>query len=133
MDTSTTTTTSEFSESETERERDGDDDVTVEEVAVLPPAGPPPPKKKKKRSCKYRAEWEADANFKWLESVRGDPFKANCTVCRRQFTVSHGGLSDVRQHAAGENHKRYEKQKRSQGALAQFLVPQATPETNKVC
>ena len=78
-DTSTTT-----SESETEREDDG------VEVAVLPPADPPPPKKKKKRSCKYRAEWET--NFKWLESVRGDPLRANCTVCRRQFTVSHGGL-----------------------------------------
>ncbi|CAJ1064635.1 uncharacterized protein LOC102077137 [Xyrichtys novacula] len=86
--------------------------------------------KRKREDASTELKWEAD--FKWLESVQGDPFKANCTVCRRQFIVSHGGFSDIRQHAAGENHKRLVKQKRSQGALTQFLVPQATPETNKV-
>ena len=60
-------------------------------------------------------------------------FKVNCTVCKRQFLVSHGGLTDVKQHASGEAHKKNETQRRSQGALTQFLVRQATPEANMVC
>lgn len=60
-------------------------------------------------------------------------FEANCTVCRRRFSISHGLVSDVKQHAAGENHNKNEKQRRSQGALAQFLVRQATREANLVC
>ncbi|CAL8269981.1 unnamed protein product [Arctogadus glacialis] len=66
-------------------------------------------------------------------SVREDEFKANCRVCKRQFLVSHGGLTDVKQHASGEAHKKNETQRRSQGALTQFLVRQATPEANMVC
>ena len=92
---------------------------------------PPPPKKKQKRQTKYRAEWEKE--YVWLESIRNDVYKANCTVCRRLFSISHGGVNDVKQHAAGENHKKNEKQRRSQGALTQFLVRQATPEANLVC
>ena len=62
----------------------------------------PPPPKKGKRQQKYRREWE-EAN-PWLDSVSGDVFKANCKACRRSFSVSHGGLSDVRQHASGGQH-----------------------------
>ena len=101
-----------------------------EDDDFLPPPGTPN-RKKRKGKAKYRKEWEKD--FKWIDSVREDEFKANCTVCRRQFSVSHGGLTDVKQHASGEAHKKNETQRRSQGALTQFLVRQATPEANMVC
>ena len=55
-----------------------------------------PPAKKKKRLQKYRQEWE-EAN-PWVCRVTGDEYKANCTVCRRVFSVAHGGLSDIKQH-----------------------------------
>ena len=102
-----------------------------EDNDILPPPPGTPKRKKGKRKAKYRKEWERD--FKWIDSVREDEFKANCTVCRRQFLVSHGGLTDVRQHASGEARKKNETQRRSQGALTQFLVRQATPEANMVC
>ncbi|KAJ8349752.1 hypothetical protein SKAU_G00248820 [Synaphobranchus kaupii] len=88
------------------------------------------PKKRMKRLCKYRSEWEKEHD--WLENVRDNAYKANCTVCRRNVSISHGGLADVKQHASGENHKRSERQRRSQGAMSQFLVRQATPEANMV-
>ena len=102
-----------------------------EDNDILPPPPGTPKRKKGKRKAKYRKEWERD--FKWIDSVREDEFKANCTVCRRKFLVSHGGLTDVRQHASGEARKKNETQRRSQGALTQFLVRQATLEANMVC
>lgn len=116
-----TTSSNVSSESESESES---------EPVSVPGSLPPPKKKKKKRLCKYRAQWEEE--FKWLESVRGEPAKANCTVCRRQFSVTHGGKSDVRQHGKGDHHKQALKQKKRQSALHQFVVPLATPEANKV-
>ena len=95
-----------------------------EDDDCLPPPPGTPKRKKGKRKAKYRKEWERD--FKWIDSVREDEFKANCTVCKRQFLVSHGGLTDVKQHASGEAHKKNKTQRRSQGALTQFLVRQAT-------
>ena len=115
-------------ESNSESESSGEKEQVEENT---PPRPGPPPKKKAKRKSKYRAEWEKD--YTWLESVREDEHKAHCMVCRRAFTVSHGGLNDVTKHASGECHKKNEKKKKSQGALRTFLIPQSTPEANMVC
>lgn len=64
---------------------------------------PPPPPKKKQRKTKYSAEWE---KYLWLLSIRDDVYKANCNVCHRPFSISHGGVKDIKQHAAGVNHKK---------------------------
>ena len=101
-----------------------------EDDDILPPPPGTPKLKKGKRKAKYRKEWEKD--FKWIDSVREDEFKANCTVGKRTFLVSHGCLTYV-EHASGEAHKKNKTQRRSQGALTQFLVRQATLEANMVC
>lgn len=68
----------------------------------------------------------------WLKSIRDNGHRANCTVCHRPFSVSHRGVNEIKRHAAGENHKKNETQRRSQGALTQLLVRQATSEANMV-
>ena len=48
----------------------------------------PPRPHERKRFQKYRREWEEA--HPWLDSVIGDVYKANCKMCRRGFSVSHG-------------------------------------------
>lgn len=87
---------------------------------------------KKRRLQKYRKEWERE--FSWVEYVRGNDYKANCTVCRRVFTIGHGGVCDLKQHASGVTHKRNERARRTQAdrALSKFIVHQTSPEADLV-
>lgn len=48
--------------------------------------------KPKKRLCKFREVWKAD--YSWLAISHLESF-AHCTVCNKDFSVSHGGLSDI--------------------------------------
>ena len=95
----------------------------------------PPPQKKVKRLQKYRHEWEEA--YPWLSSVRGeapgDLYKANCNACRRIFSVSHGGLSDIKQHASGEQHSRNVRSQKNQSVVSQFFMTETSPETDSVC
>jgi len=51
------------------------------------------PTKKRKRLCRYRTDWELE--FPWCHSVRGQQFVAECRLCRKTFSIAHGGRSDV--------------------------------------
>jgi len=93
-------------------------------------ADTPPRPKKTKRLQKYRREWE-EAN-PWLDSVSGDVYKANCKVCRRVFSVAHGGLTDIRQHASGEQHSRNIRTQRTQAQVSQFFMTETSPEIDSV-
>ncbi|CAL8282480.1 unnamed protein product [Gadus morhua 'NCC'] len=90
--------------------------------------GTPPRPQKRKRLPKYGREWE-DAHA-WLDSVNGDVYKASCKICRRVFSVAHGGLSDIRQHATGEQHCRHERSQKTQASVSQFFIPQSSPEVD---
>ncbi|XP_056132361.1 zinc finger and BTB domain-containing protein 17-like [Lampris incognitus] len=70
-----------------------------------------PPKKKTKRLKKYRSKWEND--YYWLKCVSDNVYKANCTVCRRVFSIGHGGVGDIKQHGSGENHRKCERLSRT--------------------
>ncbi|MEQ2297326.1 hypothetical protein AMECASPLE_033662 [Ameca splendens] len=89
-----------------------------------------PPRKKKKRLQKYRVEWEKEQA--WLESVHNNSYEAHCTVCRRTFSVAHGGQWDVKQHASSNGHIRNMRDNRTRGTLDQFVLHQATPEADVV-
>ena len=64
---------------------------------------------------KYREEWEK-ANT-WVENVRENIYKAHCTVCRRTFSVAHGGLTDLKQHASCGGHMRSIRDNKTRGTL----------------
>ena len=91
-----------------------------------PPVATPPPNKKGKRLQKYRREGE-EAN-PWLDSVSGDVYKANCKACRRTFSVSHGGLSDIKQHASGEQHSPNIRTQKTQRVVSQFFMTETSSE-----
>lgn len=90
-----------------------------------------PPKKKQKRLQKYRAEWEEENP--WVKKVPENIYKANCTVCHRAFSISHGGLHDLKQHASSAGHANNMRGKKQMQTLDQFVVQQASPEADKVC
>lgn len=90
-----------------------------------------PPRKKQRRMQKYRVEWEK-AND-WVEKVRENSYKAHCTVCRRVFSIAHGGVADLKQHALSDGHKKNTRDTTRRRTLDQFVVHQATPEADMVC
>ncbi|XP_048373893.1 dCTP pyrophosphatase 1 isoform X2 [Sphaerodactylus townsendi] len=75
---------------------------------------------------KYREEWEKE--FAWLHRVQDDALKAGCSACGRDFSISHGGVCDVKQHAAGEGHVR---SIRIQNRRDGFLQADGSPEADE--
>jgi len=67
-----------------------------------------------------------------VSPVMGNEFKANCKVCHRIFSVAHGGLSDLKQHSEGDYHVRAAQGQRMQSGIAQFMIPQTSPEIDTV-
>uniref|UniRef100_A0A8C6LFC2 Uncharacterized protein n=1 Tax=Nothobranchius furzeri TaxID=105023 RepID=A0A8C6LFC2_NOTFU len=83
---------------------------------------------KKKRLCRYKKEWEVKQT--WIKPVSSNTTKAFCTLCRREFSVGHGGENDLTQHAATDMHK---KAKQAKGAsnIGAFLAT-STAENDRV-
>ncbi|KAK0135426.1 hypothetical protein N1851_028718 [Merluccius polli] len=59
---------------------------------------------KKKRLCSYKKEWELKRS--WVKPVVGDEKKVFCTLCRREFAISHGGEHDLSRHEDSDVHKK---------------------------
>lgn len=59
---------------------------------------------RKKRLCSYNKSWEE--KFTWVNPVRDAPMRAFCNLCRREFSISHGGEHDLTQHVSTEIHKK---------------------------
>jgi len=55
------------------------------------------PPKKPKRLYNYRADWSAE--FNWCLKVAVNVFAAECNLCRKTFSIGHGGRSDLLQHS----------------------------------
>jgi hypothetical protein len=61
--------------------------------------------KKFKRMCSINSEWPI--KYTWLKYVPDEDTKLFCKVCSKSFTISHGGGNDVKKHANGVQHKKY--------------------------
>ena len=72
----------------------------VEEVPGPCPA-------KKKRLVSYNKKWEE--THSWVKPVSGELSRVFCNLCRREFSVGHGGENEVKKHASTEIHKRAQK------------------------
>lgn len=83
---------------------------------------------KKKRLCSYNKNWEVK-NI-WIKPVSGDSTKAFCSLCRREFSVAHGGENDLTKHASTEMHKKATLAKGASNIYGFFGV--TTVETDKI-
>ncbi|XP_055387650.1 zinc finger protein 652-A-like isoform X2 [Condylostylus longicornis] len=55
-----------------------------------------------RRLCKFNKAWFKEYN--WIREGE-DQYYATCTVCKCQFSISHGGRSDIARHVNTEKHK----------------------------
>jgi hypothetical protein len=75
--------------------------------------------KKFKRMCSINSEWLIE--YTWLKYVPDDDTKLFCKVCSKSFTISHGGENDVKKHANGVKHKKYNTQISQNQMLSSFI------------
>ncbi|XP_051803049.1 uncharacterized protein LOC127533610 [Acanthochromis polyacanthus] len=99
------------------------------EVNNAPEKSDEPPAKKK-RLCKYREEWTR--KYTWVTAAFGDVNKAFCKVCRKDFSISHGGESDLKSHASGKQHVNNTNAVQTNTLLSSFFKPQDDSVYSKV-
>lgn len=85
-------------------------------------SGVTPEKKKKitKRLTKYNTIWERD--HEWLSMTKNE-YKAFCRLCKKDFSVSHGGLNDVLKHSKGVSHIKIVSSRASNSLMTYFSKP----------
>ena len=54
------------------------------------------------RKTKYNKNWESE--YDWLQCCTGDQFSANCKLCKKIFSISGGGVAQVKSHACSKIH-----------------------------
>ena len=54
---------------------------------------------------KFQQSWMEKGDRPWLQSVTDSQFHAYCTYCDSQFSVKSAGISSVKAHEGGNNHK----------------------------
>ncbi|XP_060124937.1 uncharacterized protein LOC118080162 isoform X1 [Zootoca vivipara] len=62
------------------------------------------PSKKAKKLCKYLEKWESE--FSFVNKSRVGHSYAFCAICSCDFSVAHGGRTDITQHEKSAKHKR---------------------------
>ena len=57
-------------------------------------------------SCRFKAEWKRNPYFKeWLEEVKDDTREAYRRLCRKTFDIENMGMSALKTHKRGKEHK----------------------------
>ncbi|KAL3271746.1 hypothetical protein HHI36_022216 [Cryptolaemus montrouzieri] len=86
------------------------------------------PKKKvklgKHRHTKYSTNWQNDYN--WLCNVTLDEYKAYYKLCKKEFTISHGGLDDVVKHSKTSSHSKITSFRAARNITSYFQEPGTT-------
>ncbi|XP_061887882.1 uncharacterized protein LOC133638881 [Entelurus aequoreus] len=78
-----------------------------------------PTKKKKKYVCKFQDGWKKEFQF-IQDSSKGKGYAA-CTFCSSDFSIEHGGRTDVVAHERSEKHKSAATTQRSQPSIMGHL------------
>ena len=63
-----------------------------------------PSSKKKKHYCKFLEDWTK--LYDWVQPTSFGNDMAFCKLCSTNFSVSHGGVYDIKRHADGDSHKK---------------------------
>ena len=79
--------------------------------------------------CKFRAEWLK--TFPWL-SKSNSKFYGRCKLCNKDFSISHGGINDVKYHGNGIGHKQILMTEKASYKMRNFFTKQNSSESEKV-
>lgn len=109
VEASSTSSHSSESDCDSSQGRGGDDDD----------GNTTPVRKKQKRLVRYKHEWEGE--FTWLVNNSADRYKGCCNLCRKTFSIAHGGRSDVVHHSNSKGHKKAESAAKTR-AINDFFV-----------
>ena len=77
-------------------------------------------------ASKYRSQWETGRP--WLKPIPHNNLRAQCTLCKADFSISGSGLGQVKIHEQGKKHSLAAEQAKSQSHLANngtLLLPKA--------
>ena len=119
---------------EMEEETLEDEDFDKDQVVV------PSPKRSKVVSKtkfsgahQYKTKFKPDWSKKWLfiVAVPNDPYYARCTICKRNISVCHQGIADIKVHLESQMHKKLAKLDDSQSRIN--FLPTSSPLNDKVC
>ncbi|XP_061783213.1 uncharacterized protein [Nerophis lumbriciformis] len=86
-----------------------------------------PSKKKKKYACKFQNGWKKEFHF-IQDSSKGKGY-AICTFCCSDFSIEHGGRTDIVAHERSEKHKSAATLQQSQPSLMGHLEGVTYAET----
>lgn len=73
-----------------------------------------------KRTCKFNSELEKE--FPFIKKTKSDS-DVRCLTCSTNFSVSHGGKSDISQHLKSEKHKLALSAASSSSTVSKFFKP----------
>ena len=60
----------------------------------------------KRSKTSFQDEWLQIEKYKsWISKVPGQPFKAKCQLCMKDFDVGNMGKSSLDSHAGSKKHK----------------------------
>lgn len=86
--------------------------------------------KQNKRLCVFRDIWMKDEE--WLKPSVNNVHKAFCKYCNKEFSIAHGGKSDVTQHCQGAEHKKNKITVASSSSLKSFFTVKNSAESDKL-
>jgi len=83
-----------------------------------------PSSKKKKHYCKFLEDWTK--LYDWVQPTSLGNDMAFCKLCSTNFSVSHGGVYDIKRHADGDSHKKAVASTRKSTNLKNFMPVKST-------
>ena len=73
-----------------------------------------------KRKCTFNENLQA--KFPFIKKTVTDS-DVKCKKCNTEFSVSHGGASDIEQHLKSNRHRSYDLSAASSSKITTFLTP----------
>ena len=97
----------------------------VSQPGTSSPPNTPPKKRKLQYKEVYLKQWES--TYTWVAPASSKD-RAYCKVCNKDFSISHGGQFDLKQHAQYKGHQQKEKGTLKTNKLSNYFINVSKPE-----
>lgn len=81
-----------------------------------------------KRKCIFNSNLQS--KYPFIKQRNSTPSDVNCGKCHTDFSISHGGASDIEQHLKSEKHKNADRAAASSSSMLNFFKKSDVPTTN---